>query len=61
MNTLLHDIEAKHRMSEITYDLQRVAVWRRTATKGYNVVGYARRRPGPLLALWRALVGVLGC
>lgn len=58
MNTLLHDIQSADRMSAITYDLSRVQTWQRRPSKGYNVVGYARRRPGPLLALWRTFVGV---
>ena len=61
MNTLLADIQAADRCSLIQYDLSRVQTWQRTPSTRYNVVGYARRRPGPLLAMWRALRGVLGC
>lgn len=50
--------EAAERKSAVSYDLFRVCVWQRKPSAGYNVVGYARRKPGPFLTLWRALRGV---
>lgn len=60
MNTLLDKMKADERQAAIAYDLNRVHTWQRTPSKGYNLVGYARRKPSPLLTLWRALRGVLG-
>lgn len=58
MMDTLTKINEDHRKSAASYDVFRVAVWQRKPSERYQVVGYARRKPGPLLALWRALVGV---
>lgn len=57
----IQENEAAERKSAVSYDLFRVCVWQRKPSDIYPALGYARRKPGPLLALWRALRGVLGC
>lgn len=52
-------MEADAQKVAVSYDLFRVCVWNRRASETYKAVGYARRKPGPFLALWRALRGVL--
>lgn len=55
----IDQMEADDHKSAVSYDLFRVCVWQRKPSETYPAVGYARRKPGPFLTLWRALRGVL--